>query len=102
MPQFFAYKNPRPSKAKAPFLLDVQTDLLGLATRAVVPLAKPQAFGPPVKRLHPVLTVAGSAYVMVTEEIANLPARELREPVADLNADREAIRNALDLLLVGF
>lgn len=102
MPQFFVYKNPRASKVNAPYLLDVQTDLLNLATRAVVPLAKPQVFGPPVKRLHPVLKVAGHNYVMVTSEIANLPTRELREPVADLNAEREAIRNALDLLLIGF
>ncbi len=102
MAQFHVYKNPRGSKANAPYLLDVQTDLVNLATRVVVPLAKPQVFGPPAKRLNPIFKVAGSNYVMVTTEIANLPTRELREPVADLNLERDAIRNALDLLLIGF
>lgn len=102
MTQFSVYKNPRGSKVNAPYLLDVQTDLLNIATRVVVPLAKPQVFGPPAKRLNPILKVAGGNYVMVTSEIANLPTRELREPVADLSGEREAIRNALDLLLIGF
>lgn len=102
MAQFLVYKNPRASKVNAPYLLDVQTDLVHLATRVVVPLAKPQVFGPPAKRLNPILKVAGNNYVMVTSEIANLPLRELRDAVADLNHEREAIRNALDLLLIGF
>jgi toxin CcdB len=100
--QFSVYSNPRGSRVNAPYLLDVQTDLLNIATRVVVPLAYPKAFGPPAKRLNPLLKVDGETYVMVTSEIANLPTRELRKPVADLSSERDAIRNALDLLLIGF
>ena len=47
MAQFDVHRNLNSASANAmPFLLDVQSDLLnGLATRVVVPLAKPEAVG---------------------------------------------------------
>ena len=43
MAQFDVYRNPNPAtRARIPYLLDVQSDLLEpLATRVVVPLCKP-------------------------------------------------------------
>ncbi|MGH7078869.1 MAG: CcdB family protein, partial [Acetobacteraceae bacterium] len=48
------HANPGPSAGYAPYLLDVQADLLAeLDTRVVVPLIRAEAFGRRISRLHP-------------------------------------------------
>jgi toxin CcdB len=104
MPQFAVHRNPNAdTKALVPFLLDVQSDLLGpLATRVVVPLYRAAALrGAVLKTLMPAFKVEGRAVIMATPELAGIPRRNLGPAVADLSAQRSAILAALDLLITG-
>jgi toxin CcdB len=103
MLQLAVYRNPRPGSRKhAPFLLDVQSDLVTAGLRVVVPLVEPDYFGPPMKRLNPVLRVLGHDYILAPLEIGSLPTENLRDPVASLSGNRSEIMDALDFLLHGF
>ncbi len=104
MAQFDVHRNPNPAtKAAIPFLLDVQSDLLGpLATRVVVPLYSAAALkGAALKTLMPAFQVGGRAVVMATPELAGVPKRNLGAVVAALAAQRGVILAALDLLITG-
>lgn len=102
MAQFRVYRNPRPSADQVPYLLDVQTDLLPLATRVVVPLVASESFRGRMTRLHPVWSLEGREVVMSTADLASVPKRDLREPVADLTPARDEVLGALYLLLTGY
>ena len=104
MPQFDVYRNPNPaSRARNPYLLDVQSDLLdSLATRIVVPLCKPEVLSrKPAERLIPALEVEGRKLLMLTPELAGVSRKALGERVANLAAERLSIIAALDLALTG-
>ncbi|MDP1605908.1 MAG: CcdB family protein [Rhodocyclaceae bacterium] len=105
MAQLDVYPNPDLSTADdIPYLLDIQSGLLHtLPGCVVVPLANPESLEAlPILRLNPKLEVAGSAVVMLTQELATLPRRALKTPVANLSAQRDEILAALDLLFTGF
>lgn len=88
MAQFDVHRNTNPdSRECAPFLLDVQSDLLDpLATRVVVPLIKAEEISKPAKRLNPRLTVENIAIVMSTAELAGIPlVRSARKLVHSRN-----------------
>jgi toxin CcdB len=104
MAQFDVYRNANPAtRARIPYLLDVQSDLLDpLATRVVVPLARTNVVGGrPAERLCPVFEVEGRKLVMLTPELAGVPLKVLGERAASLSGDRQAIIEALDLLFTG-
>jgi toxin CcdB len=104
MAQFDVYRNTNPaSRARIPYLLDIQSDLLdSLATRVVVPLCKPGMLkGRLAERLNPVFEVEGRELAMLTPELAGVPAKALGAPVASLSDQRGAIVAALDLLITG-
>jgi toxin CcdB len=104
MAQFDVYRNPNPAtRSRVPYLLDVQAELLAsLATRIVVPLARPDAVGgKPAERLNPQFELEGRRLVMLTPELAGVPRRALGERVANLAPERGAIIAALDLALTG-
>ena len=104
MPQFDVYRNANPaSRARIPYLLDVQSDLLEpLATRIVVPLCKPELLsGKPAERLNPAFQIGGRKLLMLTPEVAGVPRKALGEPVASLATERAAIIAALDLAITG-
>jgi toxin CcdB len=83
-------------------VVDVQADLLErLDTRVVVPLLL-QEQAEIVRELTPVVEVGGASYVLLTQELAAVPRRELRKKVGSLAEYRDEIRRALDILLVGF
>lgn len=85
------------------YVLDVQAEVLSqLATRAVVPLLLESAAPQPIGELNPVFDIAGRLYVLVTQAIATVPARELAPAIASLAEHRDRVTRALDLLLVGF
>jgi toxin CcdB len=99
------FPNPDAGSAQAiPFLLDIQSNLLdGLPTRVVIPLAVPEAIETlPILRLNPKVGVGGTALVALTQDMAALPHRLLKAPVANLSAQREEILAALDFLFTGF
>jgi toxin CcdB len=91
-------------KAKLyPLLLDVQADLLShLDSRVVVPLAPRRKYGAtPLRRLNPVLKIAGVEYVAVFQELAAIPVSELGELRGSLVMHRAELIAALDLLFTG-
>lgn len=103
MPQFEVYRNDDTrSRARIPFLVDVQSDLLSnLQTRVVVPLVLAESFGTPIKRLNPGFRIANRNVVLSAAEIAGIDRRELRTPVSNLAAARDAIVAAIDFVITG-
>lgn len=99
MARFDVYKNPDGEGC----LLDVQADLLGhLNSRVVVPLL-PLAIAPkPAKILNPCFEIAGKSLMMATQFMAAVPTNILRTPLANLQAERDAIVAAVDFLMQGF
>jgi toxin CcdB len=96
------HTNPGESASYAPYLLDVQADLLSeLDTRVVVPLIRADAFGRRVNRLHPEFHVADQRLVMATHLIAALRRSMLGPKVASLQAQYDEIVAAVDVLLSG-
>jgi toxin CcdB len=102
MAQFHVHRNPDPAtRERFPWLLDVQSDLVaGLATRVVVPLCPPSLAGP-IKTLTPVFEIQGRPHLMLTPQLAGVPARQLGDEAADLSGHGDEILAALDLLFTG-
>jgi len=104
MAQFDVHRNPNSATAKRiPFLVNVQSDLLdGLATRVVVPLARPDVIGnKPAHYLNPMFEVSGKTVVMLTPEMAGVPVKHLGQLVGNLMDRRVDIVRALDVVLSG-
>lgn len=101
MAQFDVFRHAR--SKRYPYLLDLQADLLrDLTSRIVAPLVPlARLRGKPIGRLNPVVAVAGHPHVIVFQELAALPAAELRDAVANLHAQRGEVVAALDLLFTG-
>ena len=105
MPQFALYRNRNPaSRTRFPLLLDIQSDLLEpLATRVVIPLAPAgSARARAMRTLTPILKFEGKEFLMLTPQVAGIPARELGPIAGDLASDRDTIIAAVDFLLTGF
>lgn len=104
MPQFSVYKNKNAAtKARVPYLLDVQSDLLSeLETRVVVPLYAATAMkGNALTVLTPRLEVEGKELVVMTPQLAGISRKELGVEVDQLNDQRDLIIRALDFLITG-
>lgn len=103
MAQFDVSRNTNPvSSSVIPYLLDVQSDLLGvLSTRVVVPLVRAAEMGKAAQTLNPQFKIEDVAVVMSTAEIAGVPCRSLGEKVTSLQGRRDEIIAALDLLFTG-
>ena len=94
---------PMPGGAKRRYVVDVQAKLLEqLSTRVVVPLLPLSEAPRPIGELNPVFDIGGDDYMMVTQALAGLSAKELRRPVASLDSQHDRITRALDILLLGF
>ena len=91
-----------PGRSDRGYVLDVQADLLSqLATRVVVPLLPAGSLQAAARDLNPIFDVEGQPHVMVTQAIAAVPRRELKQPIASLAHRHDAILQALDILLTG-
>ena len=88
----------------APFLLDVQADLLAdFKTRVVVPLwPLTQAKQESVPKLKPVIKVKGKNYILMTTEIGVERTAALGPVIANVEDQRQVIIDALDFLFQGF
>jgi len=92
-----------PGSGQVGYVIDVQADLLShLATRTVVPLLSADTAPKPIRELNPVFEILGERYVMVTQAIASIPGRELKDAVTSLVNQHDRITRALDILLLGF
>lgn len=100
--QFSIYRNKGNSIAY-PYLLDVQSDIIGeLNTRMVIPLFPLESFsGRPAQRLNPVISVDGTKYVVMTHEMAGVRVGLLGEEVSSAQAHRELIKGSIDFLIDG-
>lgn len=105
MTQFHVYENKNSAtKARIPYLLDVQSDLLeSLETRLVIPLM-PLALldGKTITRLMPTVLIENQNLVLLTPQMAGISRKELGVPVCDVAFMRDQIIAALDLLVTGF
>ncbi len=104
MAQFDVYQNINPAtRGRIPYLLDVQSDLLELlVTRVVVPLGKPELLkGRLADRLIPVFEIRGRKVLMLTPELAGVPAKALGDRIDGLARYRNIIIAALDLVFTG-
>jgi len=103
MAQFDVYQNLNTHNNKyIPYLLNVQVDLLDvLATRVVVPLILASEIKKPVKYLNPVFKIKNVKVIMLTSELAGIPATKLGSKIASLNNHRHEIIQDLDFLWTG-
>jgi len=105
MAQFDVFPNMDDESAPVvPYVLDIQSDFLDrLSTCVVIPLAIPEVLDAlPILRLNPSLTIDGRNLIALTQDMAPVPRRLLRRPVANLSSQREEILAALDFLFTGF
>lgn len=102
MSQFDVYPNPVGGMGEAvPYVLDLQSDhLVGLPTRMIAPLARPEDFRP-ARRLNPIVEIDGERLVVMTHLMAAVPRDILQPPVASLGHFRDDIITALDFLFTG-
>jgi toxin CcdB len=103
MAQCDVHANEAPSsRAYAPYVLDVQADLLGdLDTRVVVPLVRAELFGRRIDRLHPAFEIDDETFVMATHLLAGVARRDLGARKTNLLDQRYTILAAIDMLLSG-
>ena len=103
MAQFDVYRNPNPdTQSYAPFLIDVQSDLLDpLSTTVVIPLIKAKQITKPISRLNPEFKIKNMKTVLSTAELAGVSHQELGDYVMSLAEHRTVIIDALDLLFTG-
>ena len=106
MARFDVYANPGKDKRDdVPFLLDVQSDLLGeLGSRVVVPLRRMDRFAATVlpSNLAPTFEIKGVRCFMETPKLAAVPAKILKAPLSSLAEHQHSITAALDFLFQGF
>ena len=102
MAQFDVFDNPVVSmRREQPYLLEVQSDLLGaMLTTVVIPLV----LGASVvrfERLMPALQFKGLDLRISTPGLFSLPRPALGRPLGNLSMHRDAIVAALDHLILG-
>jgi len=103
MRQFDVLTNTDAQSAQwAPYLIALQHDLLNdLDTVVVAPLFR-EGEGPrPLRSLNPIVEFSGERLVVSTQELAGVSRRHLGGIVGTLEAERDALIHALDLLFTG-
>ncbi len=104
MPQFDIYANPNVAQRQIfPFVVQIQHDFFeALPTRLVVPLQRARipadAFP---RRLTETVRVEGEALFIAVHLAAALPARLLRQPVANAGEQHALLRDAMDAVISG-
>jgi toxin CcdB len=95
---------PNPDAADAayrPFLVLLQSDLVsGLRSTVVAPLVgRDQMAG--AQRMNPIFTVKGAEYWLATHELFPIERTMLKERIASLSDQHDAIMAALDFVFTG-
>ena len=97
MAQFDVYR-----LADGMLLVDLQTDLIGLdATRIAAPLREEGVYAR-FPGLTPSVEIEGRRWIVRLQELAAVPAAELRTPVGSIAELRDALKRGLDILIDGF
>ncbi len=99
MDRFSVYPNP----SGKGYLLNVQANSMShFNTRVVIPLLPLDEAPKPAKTLNPLFNVDGKQYSMVTQYMAAVPVKVLKNAVISVDHRRDEIVAAIDLLLQGF
>lgn len=101
--QHDVFRNPlRAARDAKPFVVNVQHHLIDrLGTRIVAPLVPWRAVADQ-PRLYPAIRLVGQCILYFDPtDLMTVPLRLLRDPVANLEADRDRIVAALDLVFTG-
>ena len=97
MPRFDVYQ------LNSALVADVQTNYLpAIATRLVIPLETLQNAPRRTPRLNPTLDVGGQRRVLIPQQMASIPAQQLRNKIGSLLDQSDEITDAIDVLLTGF
>lgn len=91
--------------SRTPYLLDVQSGLLdGLTTRVVLPVIPEEVgHGPVIPRLNPTIMISHRPCIVMTQDMATVPADKLRKRLTNIEAEhRDSITAAIDFLFQGF
>ncbi len=107
MARFDLYSNPSAkSKAKSPYLLDIQSNHLGdLHSRVVVPLTRVLGSYTPTtiaRDLSPVFQIQGEEFLLETPLLGALRIALLGPAVGSLKSEQVRILSALDRLFGGY
>jgi toxin CcdB len=103
--RFSVYENADDPTKNTPFLLDVQTDLLGgLNTRVVIPLRNgdPYKHSKSTQDLMPFFIIKGKKLVLDTPRMAAVPTKHLKSEVGNLKDQQHLVIMAIDRLFHGF
>jgi toxin CcdB len=88
-------------REERPYLVAIQHNRLSdLSTRILVPLVVRKVL-PEESRLSPTVVIHGRSYFIDPTNIVTLPLRRLGQAVANLEADRDRIIAAIDLVFTG-
>jgi toxin CcdB len=100
--QFDVIPNPlRTGHADRPYLISIQHRFLDAAASCLLaPLSIARAFHH-WPRLNPQLLVLGQPFFLVPTDLISLSLKHLRDPIANLEPDRDRIVAALDLVFTG-
>ena len=103
MADFRIYQNRSATSDNYPFLVDVQSELLSaLETRLVIPLLKSKEIGTKsIKNLNPKVTVGGTEYLCMTQQMAAVPKSILGNMVEMTEFSRSEILSSIDFLIAG-
>lgn len=103
MARFDLYNNPSTrSRAKSPFLLDVQSDHLGsLISRVVIPLTRVAGnytASKVAQDLSPIIEIEGEPFVLETPLLGAFRTSDLGPAIGTLKDEQSRISAALDRL----
>lgn len=104
MSQFDVYENPSKKSRKAfPYIIDIQNTLISeIATRIVVPLGRLSHFrNEKMDGLTPIIKFESEEFILLTPQIASMPANLLNNPVGSVEAMRDDIIAAIDFAITG-
>lgn len=104
MAQYHIYENLNQNSKKIyPYLVDVQASILtDLETRIVIPLIVKEKFGKEViSNLNPVITIKRKQYILITQQMAGIPNKQIGALICECLSERQAILFAIDFLITG-
>jgi toxin CcdB len=84
------------------YVVDFQAGLLERLTLRVVAPMVPSSTASVISGLTPLVQFQDRDYILLTYQLAAVPARELQRPVGSLSVHQDASKRALGILFLGF
>jgi toxin CcdB len=101
--QLEVFANPLARARRAfPYVVVLQSDVSVQGRERIIAFLAPRSQVAPVMgRVTPVVELGSKEFIVLMPWMTNVPASELRAPVANLNAFRDRIVDAIDWLFLG-